>query len=475
MLSPRQRVILFALVSAFYLGSCATPLSWGSMPQDLESRTLAEWKEDLAALGLGLASHPKLKTQPEIAARVGAAVRQAASELEARAEDDPALSDLAVTNIHRILALTEDGHTRLNASPRLVFPFILRFFPENGSSVDLESFEGWEARIAATDEAHEEYLGAVIKGIGPYSLQAATEKMADYLSLEGVVRSGAAKALFPQAVRGELMQSFCDPALSRGLGFAPASGNLSVLVEDPEDPAKTILLSFAPEDMGALGWRTVLQKIPAGSRHFSRSRPGEAWWHALVPGHEETLYLRYDDCDMDAWPTLNRALSLLPDKSASEDGAALNPRRLIVDLRYNSGGNSIPGTRFASGLAGKKVAAAPGGVIVLVSSATFSSAVQNAADILRACGASGSSPGRAVLVGEPLVEPLRHFGEVLRFQLPRSTLIVGRSSKLWKYDSATGIFPVRGVLEPKAANIIVATFEEYRNGEDPVFDAALDL
>jgi hypothetical protein len=476
MLSPKPSSAFFVIIFAFCFVSCANPLSWGSIPEDLESKTLAEWKEDLAALGLGLASHPKLKDQPDTAARVTTAVRQAVSDLEARGDGDPGLSDLAVAEIYRILALTEDGHTRLNASPRLVYPFIIRFFPKSSAAADLESFEGWEARLAATDEAHEAYLGLAVKGIGSYSLDAAVEKMTDYLPLESAVRSGAAKALLPQAIRNEIIQSFCYPALSRGLGFAPAPGNLSVLIEDPADSSKTITLSFAPEDMSAKGWKTVLQKIPGASRHFTRSRPGQAWWFAQVPGHEDVLYLRYDDCDMKSWPTLNKALSLLPNTSIpGERSTSGAPQRLIVDLRYNSGGNSIPGTRFASRLAEKQLASAPGGVIVLVSSATYSSAMQNAADILKACGASGSSRGRAVLTGEPLVEPLRHYGEVYRFQLPRSGLIVGRSSKLWKYDSATGIYPARAVLEPETENIRVATFDEYKNGEDPIFDMAVGL
>lgn len=409
-------------------------------------------------------------------ARVSAAVWQTISDLEASGEDNPALSDLAVAGIYRILALTEDGHTRLNASPRLVFPFVLRFFPVSTANVDLDSFVGWEARLTATDESHEAYLGAVIKRIGPCSLKAAVEKMTDCLSLESVVRSGAAKALLPQAIRNEIMQSFCFPALSRGLGFAPTMGNLSVLIEDPADASKTINLSFSPEDMSTKGWKTVLQKHPSETRHFTRSKPGQSWWYASVPGHENILYLRYDDCDMKAWPTLNEALSLLPNapKSAnrSPNGA---PEQLIVDLRYNSGGNSSPGTRFASRLKGKKVATVSGGVIVLVSSTTYSSALQNAADILRACGASGLSPGKALLAGEPLVEPLRHYGEVYRFQLPRSGLIVGRSSKLWKYDRTTGIYPARGVLEPEADKVCVVTFDEYKTGEDPVFDMAVDF
>lgn len=73
-------------------------------------------------------------------ARVSAAVWQTISDLEASGEDNPALSDLAVAGIYRILALTEDGHTRLNASPRLVFPFVLRFFPVSTANVDLDSF-----------------------------------------------------------------------------------------------------------------------------------------------------------------------------------------------------------------------------------------------------------------------------------------------------------------------------------------------
>lgn len=477
--------LLCLAIAALAFSSCANQLGWSLYPEDLGSIDLGMWKEDLAALEKELALHPKLRADPALAQTIRQAISAAAERLELRGEGDPALADLGVAEVRRILALVGDGHTRINASPRESFPFILRFFPAEslgGASPRLEGFADWEARLVATDPANQSYLGAKILSVGGKDIAEAAEDLAEFLSLEGAVRSGKASALLAHAIRNEVMQSFADPSLVRGAGLAPAQGPMEVLIlprdADPMDPSAQVLLSLEPQDMAAQGWKTVLQAVPAQDRHFTRSGPGLPWWHASPPDREDVLYLRYDDCDSQAWDSLSEVLALLPDKGSQNQG----PSRLVVDLRYNSGGNSMPGTRFAKALGSKRVSEVPGGVVVLVSAATFSSAMQNTADILKACGARGvlggggdGSPGTALLLGEPLVEPLRHYGEVRRFALPNSGLVVGRSSKLWRYDAATDIYPARGVLEPEAERVVVPVFAEYASGGDPAFDAALAL
>jgi hypothetical protein len=449
------------------LVSCANQLSWSLIPQDLDLKSLAEWTADLSALEKELLSHPKVQSDSSLAETIRASTAAAKEKLALRGEEDPMLKDMGIGEIKKILSLLGDGHTRLNASPQEVFPFIVRFFPSEdlgNSPPSMKGFSDWEARLVATDEEHREYLGAKVLGLGPLDIVAAVEAASEYLSLESAVRTGKAKDLLSHALRTEIMQSFSDPSLARIMGIASAQGALEVRIAE-----KT--LRMEAKNMAEEGWKTLVQEIPAESRHFTRSQPGVPWWYSSPPNREDVLYLRYDDCDAQAWDTLKGALSLLPDKESSTQ----NPSRLVVDLRYNSGGNSMPGTRFAKALAEKRVASIQGGVVVLVSGGTFSSAMQNAADILKACGAKGAAMGKAILLGEPLIEPLRHYGEVRRFALPHSGLVIGRSSTLWRYDAATDIYPLRGVLEPQEDGVIIPTFSEYRAGGDPVFDRALAL
>jgi hypothetical protein len=74
---------------------------------------------------------------------------------------------------------------------------------------------------------------------------------------------------------------------------------------------------------------------------------------------------------------------------------------------------------------------------------------------------------------QPLIEPMDHYGEVVRSRLPNSGLVIGRSSKFWEYSKTSGIAPASGFLSPAAGYLRAPTFEEYRSGKDPVLDLVL--
>ena len=146
-------------------------------------------------------------------------------------------------------------------------------------------------------------------------------------------------------------------------------------------------------------------------------------------------------------------------------------------LQWGSIGSDVdrPGTSFAASLKSKNMSETPGAVLLLVGGSTFSSAMMNAVDIMKACGATGAAPGRALLVGEPLIESLRHYGEVHRFALPNSGIVVGRSSRLWNYEAAAGISPARGLVEPAGDGISYQSYEAYAGGIDTAFERALEI
>ncbi len=98
----------------------------------------------------------------------------------------------------------------------------------------------------------------------------------------------------------------------------------------------------------------------------------------------------------------------------------------------------------------------------------------NTGDILKACGASGDpDSGNAILASEPMIEPIDHYGEIYRFRLANSRIVVGMSKKFWKYSATSGIEPANGFLSPMPEWCRVPTFEEYRDGSDPLLNLAL--
>jgi hypothetical protein len=462
---------LFLCSLAILVTACATPIQWGTIPADIESLNLAQWLEDVSTLEKEMLLHPKLSAEAEIRKDFIASLNTLKDDL-ADAPQPSALSAIAVAGIHTALARVEDGHSRINASPQYVFPLILRYFPASsqatGAGLSLHS--GWEARVAATDPAHSDYLGTIVTKIGGQSIGDATELLAQYLSLESGVLEPGLEDLRDHAVRTEIMDAFSDAWLMTGSGLA-AAGKLELEVWDEISGLRNLSLSAGPPS----NWESVLGNLPPEDHPFTRGRLNERWWYDFAPSSADILYFRYDSCNMDAKATMDEVLGLLADRSAGQAGGPPRGRKLIIDLRFNSGGDSRPGHGFARALAGKEVSAMEGGVTILIGGATFSSALMNAADILKSCGASGSDTGNAILVGEALIEPMRHYGHITRFQLPNSGIVVGRSRRLWNYDAMTGVQPPRGILEPETDNVVHQDFLDYSSGVDSTFERALAI
>jgi hypothetical protein len=129
--------------------------------------------------------------------------------------------------------------------------------------------------------------------------------------------------------------------------------------------------------------------------------------------------------------------------------------KLILDLRHNSGGSSLQGTRLIRRLEktgiGKKA-----NVYLVVGRRTSSSALINALDLAKAF--------EVVIMGENSGGKPNHYGEVNRFVLPRSNLVVSCSTRYFTLldDDPPAIIP--DIYTPD-------TFAGYMKGIDPAFDA----
>lgn len=103
------------------------------------------------------------------------------------------------------------------------------------------------------------------------------------------------------------------------------------------------------------------------------SRSSDPNRYVRVGPDDQTIYLSYDDCDLAAMELFQGLVGELKRSSV---------RRLIVDLRSNSGGSSVPGTWFATQLSGIPQINRPGGICVLVGPRTFSSGMMLAVDLM---------------------------------------------------------------------------------------------
>jgi hypothetical protein len=130
--------------------------------------------------------------------------------------------------------------------------------------------------------------------------------------------------------------------------------------------------------------------------------------------------------------------------------------KFVLDLRFNPGGSSPQGTKFARQVGRIARINRKGRLFVIIGKRTYSSAVINAIDFKKHT--------EAVLIGEPTSGKPNHFGEVKKFRLPNSGLSVSYSTKYFKYlhEDADSLMP-----DIKAET----SFKDFASGKDPALDA----
>lgn len=129
--------------------------------------------------------------------------------------------------------------------------------------------------------------------------------------------------------------------------------------------------------------------------------------------------------------------------------------KILFDLRYNSGGNSAPGSAFIEKLSYFLKENPQIDIYVALGKETFSSAILNALDFKRLT--------QALFIGEETAGKPNHFGEIRSFQLPASKLQVQYSTKYFKNRDEE--------VKTLAPDIPVATnFSDFSRGIDPVLD-----
>ena len=129
-------------------------------------------------------------------------------------------------------------------------------------------------------------------------------------------------------------------------------------------------------------------------------------------------------------------------------------KKMIFDMRANSGGSSLQAMDFIKQLGGMKELNKRNKLYVAIGRRTFSSAILNANDFKRST--------KAVFIGEETSGKPNHYGSVNSFNLPSSDIEIIYST--WYFKRVSGD---PKTLEPDIKCEI--TFEDFLNGVDPVY------
>lgn len=393
------------------------------------------WREDIAAFGAELvARHGDVYHTVD-----SASLAAALSDLSTRA---PTLArHELIAGLIRIAASIGDGHTSVpflfdEAAALRPVPLRFDYFQEG-------VFVRWAG------PGHQEFLGARLEAVGETSVEDAWEALTPYVARDNDIwlRVFVPMLLgYPEILHAAGLSG--DPRRV-GYRFATAAGERTAVVAAGEP----------------LEVRHGAETMPAG---WTDARPADAWqlpqalaprpdpyWYALLT--DGTLYIRFDQVnDAPTGPGVARFF-----REAFRDGDQRGMRRVVLDIRANSGGEGSLNYGIVREIVSRPAINRPGGVTVIIGRRTFSAA-QVLAHMLDLWT-------EAVFVGEPTGSSPQHWGDHEFFRLPNSGLLVSASPTWWQpggpYDTRPYL-PPAWTFEPR--------FDDYVAGRDAALEAVLN-
>jgi hypothetical protein len=374
--------------------SCLLLLASGLAQSEpsLPSLTAEQWRQDLAFLAREIETEHRnpfhFIRKPEF--------DQAVATLHERIP--PMKDHEVVAGFHRLAALIGDGHTFLDASG------LYQRFP-------LEGFWfGSDFRVIRAAPDYREALGARIVAIGSVSIDEAQKRIQQFVPQaenQWYVLNDSAT----QLMRVELLAA---------VGVIPDRGPAKFTFED--DSVRRFSLRIQPVPAGTRDSADVpLEPVPLP---FQRRK--EALWFTYL-ADSKTVYVvfrSYQDLETQA----AKLLEFIDRHPVS---------RLIIDMRWNQGGNYTKGRDYLI----YKVLFMPalnrdGHLFVITGRGAFSAGMTNITDLRRET--------EAILVGEPTSARPNGYQENHMFTLPLSKLRFSCSMLKYRFQPGSetdAVFP----------------------------------
>ena len=343
---------------------------------------------------------------------------RAVAELDARI---PVLEDSEIViGLSRLTAMIGDGHTHLGWSwqyPQV--PLTLYWF-------------GKDLRVTRTAPAYRRALGTRVVRIGNVPVAEALARTQPYISQaesEGFIQSTSADIL-------------TSPVLLHAVKLARATTHARFTFEDDRGRRFTLNLKALATD-AKVAWLDAARKTP-----LYRQKQDEPLSFTYLPEHQ-TLFVNFKSYPRRAdFAKFSKELFEFIDRQP--------PRRIVVDLRQNGGGDFTKGRDFVVSQIKKRDAInRRGRLFVIIGRWTYSAGMSNAADFRKETN--------AILVGEPTGARANGYQENRGFILPNSHLPVSYSTEYYKFQDQdnTPIMPDKRI-DPDWAS--------YRAGRDPVLE-----
>ena len=346
-------------------------------------------------------------------------------------------------SITKIISNIEDSHTQLLFSTNENFPINIQWFKDG-------------YYITAAERKNEAFLASKIIKINGNTVDAIENQIASVVYSEN------------EASKKKLTASLLkNVSLLTYLGIIKQK---SVLLEiiTPNNKKDIIRFSLNPaiKSRGQMAF-AIPQEIPLFMQNI------RAWFWNTNLDNNNALYIKYNACNSREALVANNQLRGASEKQISGIPSfnefaetmlsQLNNtpyKKLIFDIRGNSGGSSKQGTDFLEAIKQTSFYKNGGKVYTLIDRDVFSSAIintVNSKDFLN-----------ATIIGEATSGAPNHFGELKTLELPHSKLKLQYSTKQFKL--------VKGNANTITPDILIETsIHDFISGYDPVLEKALSL
>jgi hypothetical protein len=301
--------------------------------------------------------------------------------------------------------------------------------------------------IISADSTHADLVGAQVLRFGGHPAERVIEALDPTISQDnsqGLWRSGGSAMRFPQILNG--------------LGLLPDAERIPLTIRDTKGKQRKVTVAAVPTDpqfnriVGHPRWATAYEKAPGPLPLYLRDRRKFYWFESMPDG--KSVYCQFNSVSDGTTETLSGFVDRL-----FEYIAANHIEKLIIDMRWNNGGNSKLLPPLIAGLIRSDVNR-NGHLFVIVGRYTYSAAMNAATLIERFTNAT--------FVGEPTPSSPNFVGESNIVTLPYSRTSVSISDLYWQSswptDRRTWIAPF--LYAPPS-------FEAYKTKHDPAMEAIL--
>jgi hypothetical protein len=344
----------------------------------------------------------------------------------------PTLDDhQIVAGMVRLAALLGDGHTSVD-------PFNdggFRQYP-----VQL-AWYGDDLLVIGAAPDYAQALGATVNRIGETAIGEAFARITPYVDHDNA-----------QHLRVSSERMLVTPEIlhTAGLIAEMEAAPFTFLGADGE----SFTLNFAPLpfDAPTADWLNIYSAYNI-DRPLRVQNHDRNYWYTYLE-ESGTIYFQYNRCANDRDQPFEQFAA---EMFRFMDANAV--QRVVIDLRYNGGGNSTIIRPFMDGMRNRSALNTPETFFALIGAGTFSSALMNAIDL--------DTQTNATLLGEGTGGKPNGYGEVRDFSLPNSGLRVQYSTRF--FNNVPGY--EGDSYQPNRE--IVLTAADVMAGRDPVLEAAI--